>query len=92
MTPLEISILLHYRCTVTDFRDGDFSAPAVREAIDRLHKVDDLLMLTPQGMRATHGAYVITERGRAFVEALERMPLPIQVWVMPTNPMTAGRT
>lgn len=93
MTPLEISILLHYHCTVTDYRDGDFSAPAVREAIDRFYKVDELLKPTPEALRGTWGAYVITERGRALVEALTRVPLPVQVWVMPPADLNpAGRT
>lgn len=91
MTPLEISILLHYATRADDFREGDFSAPAVREAIDRFRKVDELLEPTSHHPSAG-AAYVITPRGLAYVDALERMPLPVQVWVMPTDPIAAGRT
>ena len=83
MSPLEISILLHYFNTITDYLEGDFSEPAVRCAIDRFYKVDGLLKPTPEALRRTRGAYVITERGGAYVKALTTLPLPVQVWVMP---------
>ena len=34
-TPLEIEIAMHYCVKADDYRNGNFSAPAVREAIDR---------------------------------------------------------
>lgn len=34
MTPLELSILLHYYGCADDFRNGDFSAPAVSAAFE----------------------------------------------------------
>lgn len=80
MTPLELSILIHYRGCANDFRDGDFSAPAVREAINTFR--DDLLLLeATDGL--TRAGYRLTQRGHVFVDALCETPLPVQSWVMP---------
>ena len=85
MSPLEIEILLHYYCCPTDYRDGDFSAPAVQDAIERFR--DEINLLEPtQSMDVYHDPhYRITERGRVFVEALCNMPLPVKTWVMPES-------
>lgn len=82
MSPLEIEILLWYRARGTDFRDGDFRAPAVREAIDRFRDKDDLLekgLQTP----GSYAAYRLTDRGNAFVAAILALPLPICRWEIP---------
>lgn len=80
MTPLEIEIVLHYYSSAGDFRDGDFSAPAVREAITWMQN-EDILQADAPGTRA----YELAPRGRAFVDALMALPLPTQMWVMPTD-------
>jgi len=86
MTLLGIEILIHYRCFMTDFRDGDFTAPAVRDAINTFRDELDLLTSVPEeehdGTMKELPMYRITERGRAFVEALQKLPLPKQIWVM----------
>ena len=83
MSPLEIEILLHYYYCPGDYQNGDFSAPAVEDAIERFRDVHNLLEPT-QSMDVHHDPhYRITERGRVFVEALCNMPLPIKTWVMP---------
>ncbi len=84
MTPLEISILIHYRCSPTDFRDGDFSAPAVRQAIDQF-KDSGFIRLTEDDDKA-EAIYVGTDKCRAYVEALEAVPEPVQRWVVPAAP------
>ena len=71
MTPLEIEIVLHYYCRPYDYRDGDFSAPAVREAIDRMVS-DEMLEADAPAFRA----YQLAARGRAYVDALMALPLP----------------
>ena len=81
MTLLELSILVHYRGCANDFRDGDFPAPAVREAIDSFRDVLKLLEIADDPINA----YSLTERGRVFVDALCEVPLPIQAWVMPSD-------
>ena len=85
MTPLQIEMLLHYYSRADDYRDGDFSAPAVREALEGF-KRDELLAADQADPPRT--CYVITERGRVYVEALRAVPMPERRWVMPS--MTAG--
>lgn len=79
MTPLELEILLHYYCKARDYRDGDFSFPAVREAIESFVRYEKLLVSTP----CSDSAYVITDRGKFYVDHLLNQPLPKQVWVIP---------
>lgn len=81
MTPLKIEILLHYRVSGTDFRDGNFSAPAVREAINWF--ISESLLKT--AVRSDGRRYALTERGEVYVTALCDMPLPIQTWAMPST-------
>jgi hypothetical protein len=80
MTPLEIDILLHYYSRGGDYREGDFSAPAVREAIDNFSKREEMLRPCESGSRT----YALSERGMAYVDALMRLPLPRRVWLMPS--------
>jgi hypothetical protein len=83
MTPLKISILLHYYACGDDFRGGDFSAPAVREAISEFTASD---LLAPTPLESDNGPeFTITERGRVYVEALRAVPLPEKRWVVPAS-------
>lgn len=77
MTPLKLQILLHYYAMATDYRDGDLSAPAVAEAVQDFLAGDML----QRGENSWGAAYSITERGRAHVENLCRLPFPILRWV-----------
>lgn len=82
MTPLEIEILLHYYGHSDDYRQGDFSAPAVRDAIDRFK--GHMELLEPEGqLGQVHHMYRLTERGKVYVEALMVIPLPVKAWKMP---------
>ena len=83
MSPLEIEILLHYYRCPTDYRDGDFSAPDVQDAIERFRDTHNLLEPTHSMDEFCEPHYTITERGHVFVEALCNMPLPVKTWVMP---------
>jgi len=76
MTPLEISILLHYHVSADDYRNGDFSAPAVRNAIDEFRR-DGFLA------EAVETYYRITEKGQFYVKALCAVPLPVTTWIIP---------
>ena len=78
MTPLHLEILIWYIGRATDYRDGDFSAPAVREAIDWMRCGVGLLEKSDIGSKR----YQLSERGRVFMNALLNTPLPVQVWVM----------
>ncbi len=87
MTPLQIEMLLHYYSRADDYRDGDFSAPAVQEALEGF-KRDELLAADQAGPPRT--CYVITERGRVYVEALRAVPMPERRWVMPSMHLPPG--
>lgn len=84
MSPLEIEILLWYRVRGTDFRDGDFRSPVVRQTINRFRDEDYLLEKVPQtpGVYAT---YRLTDRGNAFVTAILALPLPVCRWEIPST-------
>lgn len=77
MTPLQIDIMLHYYAMGDDYREGDFSAPAVKESIDWL---DDERMI----LRTLSGnpQYRITDKGRAYVDYLCSVPLPTVKYVI----------
>lgn len=80
MCPLEIEILLWYYTRANDYRDGDFSAPAVRETIDRFRGEDGLIAPTvapTNGEQKVERAYRLTDRGQAYVNALMALPLPV---------------
>jgi hypothetical protein len=89
MTPLEIEILMHYRCRAVDYRDGDHSAPAVKEAIEGF---------IAQGLLTHHGfcierfddgslraRYAVTDRAIAYLDALCNVPLPVSAWIVPAQ-------
>ena len=80
MSPLQIEILLHYHTRMGDYRDGDFSAPAVRDALDNFRGRDEMLRACESGSRT----YRLTHRGLVYVNALMRLPMPRQVWEMPS--------
>ena len=79
MTPLEIEIILHYYTRPGDYRNGDFSAPAVKNAIDWFCQTG---MLELKEI-STKGDYDLTDRGQAYVDALMALPLPEKRWIMP---------
>ncbi len=75
MSPLEVSILIHYHCFPGDFRDGDFSAPAVREAID--YFVAQGMLRTPTHRRTYYEA---TDGCSMYVKQICSVPLPSLKW------------
>jgi len=78
MTPLIIDMILHYHTTPGDYRDGDFSAPAVREAINLMR---DEWGLIENGC----GRYKPTDRLHAYVAKLCSIGLPEQRWIYPED-------
>jgi len=81
MTPLQIEIMLHYYAMGDDYRECDFSAPAVREAIDNFILVTEMLRAsTPE--EGYDPAYRITDKGRAYVDYLCSVPLPAVKYVI----------
>lgn len=82
MRPIDIEVLLHYYTRADDFRQGDFTAPAVRELIDSFREKYGLLEHTPEGVGG-RSAYRLTERGKFYIEALLAVPLPVSKWIIP---------
>ena len=80
MTPLQIEILLHYHSRTIDYRRGDFSAPAVSEAIHDFRADGFLVDDADPTMERT---YTLGERGKVYVQALCELPAPIAAWKMP---------
>lgn len=83
MTPLCLDILLWYHCRAADYREGDFSAPAVREAIDRFVGTLNLLETVPPPNMAGYRTYRLTPRGQAYVDHVLSIPLPVCRWEIP---------
>jgi hypothetical protein len=82
VTPYEINILLHYYSRAEDHPDISRNPPIWRPT---------MFSFAERGLicDGTHGvSYGLTDRGRAYIEALQRIPLPQQVWVMP--PISGG--
>lgn len=80
MTPLQIGIMLHYYAMGDDYREADFSAPAVREAIDWLN--DEQMIYRTRGGKPKCR---ITDKGRAYVDYLCAVPLPVVKYVSEHN-------
>jgi hypothetical protein len=78
MSPLQIEILLHYYKAADDFRDGDFSAPAVRKAINIFREEGYL-----RSEKSVSGrCYDLSPKGYVYVTALMDVPEPVQHWVV----------
>jgi hypothetical protein len=75
MTPIALEIIIHYHYSPEQYRSGDFSAPAVREAIGYFEECGLLEEDYKEG-----GGYSITEKGRFYVEeGLCQVPFPEEV-------------
>ena len=77
MTPLQLSILLHYYGHANDFRGGDFSPPAVGEALDWFIKVN-MLSVPMFG----DNKYALTKKGKFYIDYLLSVPLPTTQYVI----------
>ena len=73
MSPLMLSILIHYHCFPSDFRNGDFTAPAVRKAINYFLQNNLLKEASDTNDRQTLEP---TEGCHLFVRHLCDQPLP----------------
>ena len=80
MSPLKIEIILWYHVRKGDYRDGDFSAPAVRGALDEF--IGAGLLRPRNHLDDVHkeGSYVLTEGGTLLVHRLCSTPWPQLKW------------
>lgn len=81
MTPLQIEIALWYYARACDYRDGDFSAPAVAEALSGFVEVGLLKRHEPNADLPQR--YIGTEGLRMYVQAICQVLPPVQEWVWP---------
>ncbi len=73
MTVFEIEIMLNYFYSTCDYRNGDFSEPAVAESLNWLCEVGMLKQNVPCN---DYVHYSITEKGGFYVLFLQKVPLP----------------
>lgn len=79
MSPSELEVLLHYYYTPVDIENrSDLQSRPVGR-----FKELGLLAITDTDHRSH-----ITERGKAYVEAILSLPLPVQIWVTPNETST----
>ena len=88
MTPYELGVILHYHWSPNDHPDIVRRPPVWFSTMDDFTR-QGLLLPTTGG--ATY--YKISARGRAFVAALQQVPLPTPTWqvVWPVNPTLEAR-
>jgi hypothetical protein len=77
MSPYALDVILWYYCRCEDHPDYTRQPPVWSDVIDMFIQNN---MLTGGSDEMT---YQITDRGKAFCEALQRVPLPVQIWVIP---------
>jgi hypothetical protein len=77
MTPFEIGIALHYYSRTVDCDEALVPiGPSTMKWF-----VDNGLLTEHFGDRVQH--YHPTEKLRTYCDALQKIPLPVQVWVLP---------
>ena len=84
MTPLEIDMMLHFYCRADSYPWR--GAPAEQAALQRFR--EEGLVVEPLNVDKVK----LTDRGRAYVNFLMDMPLPVAKWSLPgyTLPAEGG--
>jgi hypothetical protein len=80
MTPYEIEVMLHYNCIAIDHPDIHKNPPVWRPTVNSML---DKGMLKRTDVGNADTAYQITEKGRAYVDHLCLVDIPICKWVQP---------
>lgn len=83
MSPLEVEMLLWYYSRVTDYRDGDFSAPAVRGALEDfkgMGLIATRAQPTLDEPKRTPRTYDLTDGGKLLVNRICSTPFPELKW------------
>ncbi len=87
MTPFELDILLHYYGHADDHPVVARNPPIWKETRDAFREKG--LLETDTTMEST-ATYRLTERGKAYIDAMLALPLPVQIWVMPPTDRCCG--
>lgn len=82
MTPFELDILLHYYGHADD-HSVMFDNPPIWTATRDAFKAEELLGERPAGKSGSDSLYYLTDRGKAYIEAVLAVPLPVSRWVLP---------
>lgn len=80
MTPLHLELMLHYYACREKFPREH--APAV---VSYTAELIEQGLLRETGGPLDEARYCATEKGRAYVIALCRMPMPLATWIMPAR-------
>lgn len=81
MTPLQLTMMLHYYAIAEPYSANDWQHANSR-AVNEQRQIlinDDLI----EADETSGSGFRATDRGIAFVEALCATPLPVKKWVMP---------
>lgn len=81
MTPYEIDIMIYYYCRVDDHPDIDRDPPIYQPTMAMFER-DGLLETNPSKETDDDPQWRITPRGRAYVDALQAVPMPEQIWIV----------
>lgn len=76
---LELLFWYHVRCE--DHPRLNLSVPAVMEGMHFL--LQNELIQTQIKTKENSASYTTTARGRVYIEAIKKLPLPVKAWVMP---------
>src|SRR5687768_9167382 len=85
VSPYEINVILHYYSRVGDHDDMERNPPGWGQTM-ALFTDNGLIRRAVYRDERHPRCYELTERGTAYCEALQRVPLPVQVWVTPAVP------
>jgi hypothetical protein len=82
MTLSEIGLLLHYYYSPEEHPDIESGGKGwVRQGLASLIHFG---LVAPRQVRCESGSsYEVLERGSVYVKAIQAVPLPVQVWVIP---------
>lgn len=80
MTPLQLTMLLHYHAVVAPYAEHEPQhAHSIAVSCQRAQLISLGLLVTAD----TPSGYEVTDKGRVFIDALCKLPMPVQVWAMP---------
>ena len=77
-SPLEIEIVIHYHAFPGQYRGGDFSAPAVKEGLQKLVKAG-LLEIDDSRSEGQYDEFEKTPALAVYMDALCKVPFPVKV-------------